>query len=229
MKKKAILSAVLSAALLAAGAVGGTISYFSMQNEVDVNINSAKVNVTATVSDLQTFSMGLLQDNLTFENGGGAGLSGQTITLDRMSPGDKVTFKVTIKNNSNIKVKYRIAFNKLGDLAPALEATVSGGASDFTSLSPNSEDILLNCSIEMPISIGIEYSDKQGAVKVIVEATQDNAYIPDTSTGYADTFEEDGKRINVLNAPAHFNQMLTDLSAVDVADADALERLIVDA
>lgn len=222
MKKKAIISAVLSAALLAAGALGGTIAYFSTKNEIDVNITSAKVSVTATVSDLKTFSMGEEQEELAFANGGGAGLSGQTITLDRMSPGDKVTFNVTVKNQSNIKVKYRIAFNKLGDLAPALETAVSGGASEWTTLFPNSEDILLNCSIEMPTFIGIEYLNMQGSVKVVVEAIQDNAYIPDTSTGYADTFEEDGKRINVLNAPAHFNQMITDLSAVDVSNAEAL-------
>lgn len=223
MKKRAIISAVVSAALLAAGAVGGTVAYFSLQNEVDVNVTSAKVSVTATVSNLKTFSLDVEQPEGTFENGGEASISGQTISLVRMSPGDKATFKIAVKNNSNIKIKYRVTFSKTGDLAGALEATVSGGASDWTVLQPGSEDIDLDGAVEMLSTAGIEFSDKEGAVKVIIEATQANAYIPDTSTGYADTYEEEGKTVNVLDAPEHVEQMLIDAAAVDPTDAEELE------
>ena len=176
MKKKAIISAVVTAAIMAAGAVGGTIAYFSTSNETDVNITSGRIGVSSVVSNLATYSFGVAQPAGTFENGGTAILNDHTITLDRMTPGDKATFKIAISVDNNIKIKYRVVFNKTGDLADALVGQVSGGASDWTLVEPseNPTAINLDASIEMPNTVGLEYADKTGSVRIVVEAVQGN-------------------------------------------------------
>ena len=176
MKKKLIITAALTAAIMAAGAVGGTIAYFSTSNETDINVTSGKINVSSVVSELKTFSLDVEQEEGKFENGGTAALSGNVITLDRMSPGDKVTFKIAVTCDNNIKIKYRVAFNKIGDLAPALEANVTGGASDWVMVNPSDTPTVVNLegSVAMPISTGLEYSDKTGSVRILVEAVQGN-------------------------------------------------------
>lgn len=176
MKKKLIITAALTAAIMAAGAVGGTIAYFSTSNETDIDVTSGKINVSSVVSELKTFSLDVEQEEGKFENGGTAALSGNVITLDRMSPGDKVTFKIAVTCDNNIKIKYRVAFNKIGDLAPALEANVTGGASDWVMVNPSDTPTVVNLegSVAMPISTGLEYSDKTGSVRILVEAVQGN-------------------------------------------------------
>ena len=162
------------AALLAAGAVGGTIAYFTTSNQTDVNVTSGKISVSSVVSDLATYSLGVAQPAGTFENGGTAVLNDHVLTLDKLTPGDKATFKISVKNESNVRIKYRVAFSKSGDLADALVAEVNGGASEWTKLEVGSADIDLEASIEMPITTGIEFNDKQGSVTILVEAVQGN-------------------------------------------------------
>ena len=174
MKKRAIITAAITAAFMAAGAIGGTIAYFNTQSQTDVNVTSGKISIVSTVSNLQTYSLGVAQPAGTFENGGTATLSDHTITLDRMTPGDKVTFKIAVANESNVKIKYRVSFNKNGDLAPVLATEVNGGASEWTPLEIGSSNINLEASIEMPITTGIEYNNKQGSVSIVVEAVQGN-------------------------------------------------------
>ncbi len=145
MKKKLVITSAITAALMAVGAVGGTIAYFSTSNETEVNITSAKINVLSVVSDLKTYSLEQEQNPAgTFENGGEASITGNVVTLDRMSPGDKATFKIAITCDNNIKIKYRVAFNKSGDLAPALVANVSGGAADWTLVEPSETPSVTN-------------------------------------------------------------------------------------
>lgn len=174
MKKKVIVSAALSAALMLAGAVGGTFAWFTSESKTDVNITAGKVNISSVVSDLKTYSLGVEQEAGKFENGGTAVLNEQTITLDKMTPGDKVTFKIKVTNNSDVRIKYRVAFSKTGDLAGALQGAVTGGASEWTILEVGSEDINLEASIEMPETAGNEYQGKTGQVTVLVEAVQGN-------------------------------------------------------
>ncbi|MBO4855997.1 MAG: hypothetical protein J5511_01305 [Bacilli bacterium] len=178
MRKRAIISAAIMAAFLAAGAVGGTIAYFSKEAKTEVNITSGNFALTSVVSELKTYSLDVAQEDGKFENGGTASLnqSTQVITLDRMTPGDKATFKVGINLENNIKIKYRVKFSKSGDLAPALEANVSGGASNWTTVEPseNATVINLDASIEIPFTTTVDYLNKSAVVKIVVEAVQFN-------------------------------------------------------
>ena len=183
MKKKMIVTSALTAALMLAGAVGGTFAWFTNEAKTDVNITAGKVSIESTVSDLKTYSLGVEQAAGKFENGGVATLEEQTITLDKMTPGDKVTFKVTVKNNSDVKIQYRVVFQKSGDLGPALVGDATGGASIWTPLEVGSQDIDLSASIELPETVGNEYQGKAGQVKIVVEATQFNAPLYDKWDG----------------------------------------------
>lgn len=174
MKKKVIITSALTAALMLAGSIGGTFAWFTSEAKTDVNITAGKVNISSVVSDLKTYSLGVAQENGKFENGGTATLEEQTITLDKMTPGDKVTFKIKVTNNSDVKIKYRVAFRKTGALGSALVGGATGGASGWTPLEVGSQDIDLSASIELPENTGNEYQGKTGQVTVLVEAIQDN-------------------------------------------------------
>ncbi len=79
MKKKIIITSALTAALMLAGAVGGTFAWFTSESNTDVNITAGKVNISSVVSELKTYSLGVEQAAGKFENGGTALLEGQTI------------------------------------------------------------------------------------------------------------------------------------------------------
>lgn len=178
MKKKVIITSALTAALMLAGAVGGTFAWFTSESNTDVNITAGKVNISSAVSELKTYSLGVEQAAGKFENGGTALLEGQTITLDKMTPGDKATFKIQVTNNSDVRIKYRVAFQKTGALAGALKGGVTGGASGWTTLEVGSEAINLDAYVEMLEDAGNEYQGKTGQVTVVVEAVQDNKIKP---------------------------------------------------
>ena len=241
MRKRAIISSIVMAAVMAAGAVGGTIAYFTTQNQTDVNVTSGKISVTSVVSNLATYSLGVAQPAGTFENGGTAVLNDHVLTLDKLTPGDKATFKISVKNESNVKIKYRVAFSKTGDLADALVAEVNGGASEWTKLEVGSADIDLEASIEMPITTGIEYNDKQGSVTILVEAVQGNmpqavsnaselqeaiAEIP-ASGGEASIYVENDITLNqVLALPSNSDINLYGNGEVTLNNASGADRVI---
>ena len=52
MKKKVIITSALTAALMLAGAVGGTFAWFTSESNTDVNITAGKVNISSAVSEL---------------------------------------------------------------------------------------------------------------------------------------------------------------------------------
>ena len=74
-----------------------------------------------------------------------------------MTPGDKATFKIRVTNNSDVRIKYRVAFQKTGALAGALKGGVTGGASGWTTLEVGSETINLDAYVEMLEDAGNEY------------------------------------------------------------------------
>ena len=97
-KSKTFLGAVLSIALCASLIAGATFAIFTSETKVNIAVTSGKVNVTATVDNLRLYSL----DNIdlaeltgtekerteegTFINGGTAGLTGNALTLDRLTP-----------------------------------------------------------------------------------------------------------------------------------------------
>lgn len=209
MKKKTIATSVLAIAMSASLAVGGTYALFTSESKVNVAITSGKVEVVATVANLQAYSgswntttseydsvvstteyTGTNAAGYYFANGGFAGVSttANTVTLDRITPMDKVTFDVVLTNNSNVAIQYRTVIKVVEDdgLFSGLEvkigtdAQVYGGTttySHWTSFDGVTKTVPV--SIELPQGAGNEYQNKSCTISYTVEAVQGNAYVFD--------------------------------------------------
>ena len=187
MKKTILLSAITA---IAFGSIAVTTSYalFTDSAETNVTVTAGKVDVSATVSDLKLSSLDVdrTTDN-SFTNGGTAVINGSSITLDKVSPGDKVTFKLAVTNSSTISTKYRTKLIAEDDdgLFEALEFSIGGytsqkvgawaltdGVSEATSIGSYDE-----CYVYLPDTVGDEYQGKSCTLSFTVEAVQGNATV----------------------------------------------------
>lgn len=210
MNKKTKSSIILSslAAIAVAGSLiaGSTYALFTSESKTNIAATSGKVSVLATIENMLTYtgkdltgvpaddaskiqlSTAYDLDNGHFMNGGTAELDGNTLTLDKVTPGDKVTFNVNVKNNSNVKTKYRTIVEKPSDdgLYEALSITLgistwSNGfsvVSPYKELDPVSEETsvsVIPVTIDFPSDKGNDYQDKSCSIKISVEAVQGNA------------------------------------------------------
>lgn len=198
MKKsnKTLVLSALAALAFGAGAVGSTFALFTSQAETNVTVTTGKVDVKASASDLKTYSLDKDMDEGKFENGGTAAINGTSITLNNVTPGDKATFRVAIKNNSTVKTKYRISVLKDQDtgLFSGLNFSIAGMTSSsigqWEALEVGSADILYeDCYIELPKEAGNEYQGKSCVVTFKVEAVQGNADVDENTIVVNDTAE----------------------------------------
>ena len=205
MKKKTIVSSLLTIVLCLSLIAGSTYALFTSEDEINIAVASGKVNVVATILEdgMKTYSLDEEQAAGKFANGGIADFAiteedGKVLTLDKMTPGDKVVFAIEITNNSNVAMKYRVAWDVSGELAPALKATAGGdkienGASAWTPWAiPVAEDgsdkaKTIEVVVELPAETGNEYQDKSAKIAFTVEAVQGNAPTPDEWDGTTDT------------------------------------------
>ena len=128
MKKKTLLTSLMSIAMLASITTGATYALFTAEDTANIAITSAKVKVEAKV--LEDFAIKSLDTDVTnvngsgtFSTGGTATVSNGDIKLDRMVPGDRVEFKVQINNLSNVDVAYKVYAVVDGELVESLEFT----------------------------------------------------------------------------------------------------------
>lgn len=191
LKSKPFLGAVMSIALCVSLIAGATVAIFTSEADVNVTTTSAKVGVTATAGNLKLYSAdnidlttltGTEKDRTeegTFINGGTATLTGNSLKLDRLSAGDKVTFDIEVANESNVTIKYRTRlFVRDSGLFEALEVSFGGKTggyeSDWTIMRDAGKIDTVNCSIALPIAANNDYTDKSCEIKFIVEAIQGN-------------------------------------------------------
>ncbi len=194
---KAIVLSALSALAFGGIAAGTTYALFTSESTTSVSVTTGKVAVDAEV-DSETFKtysgVDLTGDENatitetekgTFTNGGTATLDdkNQTLTLVNMTPGDKVSFTIKVKNKSSVKVKYRTRVNYVDDygLSDALVVTINDQTfnrklvteyKDLT-VGQNGDDV--SVTVEMPSSKGSEYQNLSCKLKYVVEAVQGNA------------------------------------------------------
>ena len=112
MKKKFLLSSICTILLCVCLISGATFALFTSETKTNITVQSGTVEVESTVSNLKTFSMDVEQAAGVFENGGTASLVDGKLVLDKVAPGDKATFSLTIVNNSNIAIQYRVLVRK---------------------------------------------------------------------------------------------------------------------
>lgn len=206
MKKNVIVSAFLAIALCMSVIAGATFALFTSNAKVSLSITSATVKVSADVENLKLYSTtevnpatneGKKQDltGNTFLLGGTANFTDGVLTLDRLAPGDGVTFDIKLTNKSNIDVKYRVVIGEAtgGNLADALDITVNGdkyeGAinTEWNEVAANADIPSVPVKVELPVAANNDYAEKTVSLDITVEVVQ--ASIKNTES--AKKFTED--------------------------------------
>lgn len=199
MKRNVIVSAFLAIALCMSVIAGATFALFTSSAKVNLSITSATVKVSADVENLKLYSTtevnpatnkGKKQDltGNTFLLGGTANFTDGVLTLDRLAPGDGVTFDIKLTNKSNIDVKYRVVIGEAtgGDLADALDITVNGdkyeGAinTEWNKVAANADIPSVPVKVELPVAADNDYAEKTVSLDITVEVVQ--ASIKDTES-----------------------------------------------
>ena len=198
-KRNVIVSAFMAIALCMSIVAGATFALFTSNSSVNIAITSGKVQVTATASDLTVYSPksvnengivdgknAVAEDGGKFVNGGTATLTGGELKLDNMTPGDKASFKITVKNESGVTIKYRTRLSVIDDngLFAALKVTIGGYEAStvgkWTTLAPSADDKNIasyDCSVELPVEAGSASIAKKCDLAFKVEAVQGNALV----------------------------------------------------
>ncbi|MBR2466753.1 MAG: hypothetical protein IKB38_07500 [Clostridia bacterium] len=193
MKKKVLLSSLATIALCLSLIAGSTFALFTSNTEMNVAVSSATVKLVATVdaanAKLYSYSAATpdtpeyMGDGVkTFTNGGEAIFNGNAITINRMTPGDKIEFDINMENSSDVTIQYRVAWTTESDLADVL--VVSAVEKDNASRTLNdwaawaTDEIAektVTVTLELPAWVGNEYQTKSATIYVSVEAVQGNA------------------------------------------------------
>ncbi len=203
-KTRVLLTSAVSVAMCASLIAGSTYALFTDESKVNVAVTSGRVDVEAVVGELTLTSKGVaMQDN--WENGGTASIKDGVVTLDRITPGDKVTFPISITNNSNVTIKYRTSVvYTTGDelLLEGLNVTFSESAADLstfdgtayytaweTAEATQTDLGTVDVAIELPYLEENQnmYQDLSVNFGFKVEAVQGNADIPEGWNEATDT------------------------------------------
>lgn len=134
--KKALVASCATIALSASLIAGSTFALFTSDSTTNIAVTSGKVNVVASIENVQTFSYKQdgseqeLKSKAPNDNGKYEFIYG-TATYDEeenyfaisnVVPGDKITFDVKITNKSTVNVKYSV------NVAPVVTSEEETGA-----------------------------------------------------------------------------------------------------
>lgn len=197
MKKKVLLSSIATIALCLCLIAGSTFALFTASVPFNIAVTAANVELTAELVGLVRSSVQpdanavggyAYEDNLAnFANGGTATYANGILTLDRITPGDKVSFTIQGTNESNVIVKYRFVVKCQDDASKALmrglKITIGNqeytGLDSYTSAWTTLTDRRaldnINVTIELPVDAGNEYQNKVANISIQLEAIQGNA------------------------------------------------------
>ena len=220
MQKKVLLSSILVIALCLSAIAGSTYALFTDKAETSIAITSANVEVNANMQIVNVYSAvaqneyvndylvdeykqnyrhepqnTVVGDKYFFSNGGYANVKDGKITINSITPGDKVDAQIVIKNTGDVDMVYRYRIDTDDKLAEVMVITtndinngkqsVHQGVTSHTSewatveVKPN-ETVYVNLSFELPVYVGNEYQSEKGALvkltyDIVVEAVQGNA------------------------------------------------------
>lgn len=194
MKKKIILSAIMSIVLCVSLIAGATFAIFTSESKVNIAVTSGKVDVSATIDEKSVKSKQLYDEEYTDETHmyqGEAEFTEDGLKLSKFLPGDGIQFNIIVKNNSSVTVKYRTIIGCESDngLFYGLNFYVNGAlfggstvVSEYTTINQGSGDVLVSVKVELPEDAGNEYQDTSCTLYFKVEAIQGNAATEDVPT-----------------------------------------------
>ena len=212
-KKNVIFSAVLTIALCLSLLAGATFAYFTTDSKVNIAITSGKLDVVATVENVKLYSYENIDMNTqegtkkelegsTFLTGGTAAYENGTFTLDKVAPGDGVTFDIKVTNNSDIAAKYRVVVSDAmegSDLGDQLECG-TGEDKDvwkWRDLPTTEKEFTVSgVSVGLATWADNKWQGRTISFAVIVEVVQGNVAVTDTypvNAATEITVDEDNK------------------------------------
>ena len=194
MKKKTLLTAILSIVMCMSLMAGATFALFTSESTVNIAITSGKVDVVAVVDvdsvEYVTYTNTTWTDAVDGKTefdgiGGSAEVTESSVKLNNITAGDGLKFNVVVKNNSTITVKARTIvendlskdtglFNclqvKIGD-QPFAGAIIG----DWEEIAVGSTDVIIPVEIVLPSSSNDQEMGCE--INVVVEAVQGNANV----------------------------------------------------
>lgn len=255
MKKKALLSSLLTIALCFSLIAGSTYALFTSTSEINVAATSGTVSVQASIQDLmlkdlnETKYVRRVADGETanFESGATPDTrtltftDGNKLTLSNIVPGDSLKFYVNIHNDSNVSVKHRVVIEAEGELFSGLKVTTDGESflgqsyTPWTLLEVGSADVRIPIEITLPDSGNNDHDNKyQGktcTMTVRVEAVQGNAEtFNDTAAGAVVDTEVDavtGKLETAVNSTVSANGFTAEIPAGTVLEEGSTTATLV--
>ena len=205
MKKKVLLSSIATIALCLCLIAGSTFALFTSKSETNIAVTAGNVDVVTSVKDFKLYSVeanpnGTIVDENggkyeyeertddKFANGGTAVQNGSVITLDKVTPGDKISFGIQATNNSDVAVQCRYIIQCIegeelmeglvvyinDDAYPVLKSYTSA----WTALAVGesiTDNGNIEIEVELPVTAGNKYEKKEVSINVLVEAVQGNA------------------------------------------------------
>ena len=116
-KRKTLLTALVSIILCISLIAGATFAWFTSKNDVNIAVSSGKVDIVATVKNVKGYSALWNEESQeytytektdgVFSNEGTYGYEDGTLTVERITPGDGVTFTISVENKSSVAIKYQ--------------------------------------------------------------------------------------------------------------------------
>ncbi len=199
MKKKILLTSILSLGCCLSLITGATFALFTSESKVNIAINSGKVEIAAAIDEasIEKSHVEPNAENNGYDKvtgnfyGGVAEVVGNALTLDKMVPGDEISFNIQITNASTVVSKYQtvVGVTEDGGLFGGLEVTVD--SKSFNGITAKSlwkeapavsEATLIDTvavTISLPLDAGDEYQNKSASLYVAVNAVQGNALCTD--------------------------------------------------
>ena len=193
-KRSVIITAILAIIMCASLAAGATFALFTSSSSVNIVITSANVEVNADVKVTETWheNNGERADGLydtgkaevTYEN------NQAKLTLSNFVPTDGVKLAVSLKNESTVKIKYRVvllADRTVGtELLDELDIDMNGMAFRGYTLATEYVELEAGASIDdIPVTIVFPKEADKGMnvtcnLAIKVEAQQGNAVADNT-------------------------------------------------
>ena len=184
MKKKVILSSILTIAICLCLIAGSTFALFTSKTETDVAITAATVKLTATIDENSLVYDSVLAGGVLDQSN--VEINGNVFEVMYMVPGDYFTFDILIKNESNVTVDYRALLSVVedGGLWSGLEVTYTVHSSNgnyptdprqYTELAPNT-DVVVTVNVSLDENAGNIYQATGCRFAINVEAVQGNKY-----------------------------------------------------
>lgn len=201
MKKRVLLTSVLTMLCCISLIAGATYALFTSESQVNIAVSSGKVDVVANVKDdsLKIYSAvedktGTLVDengnkyshqvqpNGVFSNGGSATISDTELILENVTPGDKVEVTVDITNHSTVNVMYHTILKNNDSsnsvLYDALVIDVQPGGSIWSPWKATETAKTKSVVVTIELPMNAQDASLQGAIAniaIVVEAVQANA------------------------------------------------------